>query len=220
VKTESRPYSNATYKEFLAIEAGEYKQKVRFVDLNRDRLSALSLVEYVRVINGYAEALFELGKFAAHIAVADELIEISIVHNVLRVDQKDLYQETLFQKAASLYNLQKLDKAIYILQELLKINSDNESARLFLINCYVRKRDGTLQTTRLVSIFTILMSACIIAVELLLVRPRFPELTVAVEMTRNLMFISGTGILVMGEFIVRYLAVSEVQRFARNANSS
>jgi tetratricopeptide (TPR) repeat protein len=215
VKTESRAYTDATYKEFLAIDSGEYKEKVRFVDLNRDCLNALSLLEYVRVMNAYAEALFELGKFTAHIEVADELIEISIVHNVGYVDDKDLYQDSLFQKAASMYNLAKLDEAIYILRELLKINPDNESARLFLINCHVRERETTLHITRKISITAILLSACIIAVELFLVRPRYPDVRTGIELTRNIMFIFGVGILIIGELVVRYRALSEVYTFTR-----
>lgn len=215
MKAESTAYSDATYKEFLAIESGEYKEKVLFVDLNRDRLNALSLEGYVRVMNAYAEALFELGKFAAHVEVADELIEMSIVHNVRYVGAKNLYQETLFQKAASLYNLDKLDEAIYILRELLKINSDYESARLFLINCHIRQQESTVQTIRLVSIITILLSACVIAIEMLLVRPRFPEFTRDIELVRNLMFLSGIGILITGELVVRYRAVAKMYHFKK-----
>ncbi len=213
MKTESRAYSDATYKQFLAIESGEYKEKVLFVDMNRNLLNSLSLNEYVGVMNAYAEALFELGNFTEHIRVADDLIEISIVHNVFNVEERDLYQETLFQKAASLYNLERLDEATYILRELLKMNPNNESARLFLINCHVKKQKATVQTTRKLSIFLILLSACTIAVELLVVRPHFPEMTVKIEATRNLMFLFGAGVLIVGELLVYYRAVSAVFKF-------
>lgn len=215
MKAEPTAYSDTTYKEFLAIESGEYKEKVLFVDLNRDRLETLSLTDYARVMNAYAEALFELGKFAAHIEVADELIEMSIVTNVRYVGAKDLYEETLFQKAASLYNLDKLDSAIYILRELLKINPANESARLFLINCHILERKSSLQTNRLVSIIIILLSAVVIAVEMLLIRPRFPGFTRDIELVRNIMFLGGTGILIIGEFVIRYQAVAEMHQFRK-----
>jgi len=215
VKTESKAYSDATFEEFIAIESGDYREKVMFVDLNRDRLNALSLLDYVLVMNAYAEALFELGKFTEHIEVADELIELSIIHNVVTLGAKDLYQETLFQKAASLFNLDKLNEAIYILQELLRINSDNESARLFLINCHIRERQSTLQTTRKLSIITILLSACLIAFELLFVRTRFPEMTYSIELTRNIAFLFGTSILIGGELVVRYRAVAEMHRYTK-----
>ena len=215
MKTESTAYSYATYKAFLAIESGEYKEKVQFVDLNRDRLNALSLTDYARVMNAYAEALFELGKFAAHIEVADELIEMAIIHDVRYIGAKDLYEETLFQKAASLYNLEKLEEAIYILRELLRINPNHDSAGPFLINCYMRERAPTLQITRKLSIIIILLSACIIAFELFVVRTRYPEMTSGVELTRNMLFLFGTGILIVGELIVRYVAVAEVHRFTK-----
>jgi tetratricopeptide (TPR) repeat protein len=215
VNTKSLTFTDATLSEFLAIDAGEYREKVRFVLLNREKLTGLSLQDYTCVINEYAEALFELGRFAEHIVVADELIELSIIENVVYVGEKDLYRDTLFQKAASLYNLGKLDEAIYILRELLSIDPGCESARLFLVNCHVRERESTVQTTRNVSIIMILMSACVIAVELLFIRSKFPALTQNVEMARNLMLMSGISVLFVGEMAVRYRAIMQLYLFKR-----
>ena len=199
-------------REFLEIESGEYREKIRFVQLHREDLNALSLTEYVVVMDAYAEALFEMGRFNTHLGIADHLIELAIMHNVKHVSGRDLYFETLFQKAASLYNLDRIDDAIHILKELLKMDPINDSCRLFLINCYVRQKANTLQTVRKISLVAILVSAVIIAIELILFRPFFQEFVPVVEVIRNALFLSGAGLLVFGELIVRYRAVSKMYK--------
>lgn len=213
MNTDSTAYSNIAFEAFLAIDASEYKEKVRFVDINKAELSSLPHEQYLQVMDAYAEALFEMGRYNEHIAIADHLIEQSILQNIQYVGRKDLYRDTLFHKAASLYNLEDVDGAIYILQELLKMESEDETTRLFLINCYVRKRVDTLRLTRKVSIIAILSSALIIMFELLLIRPIFPGWVETVEFTRNALFGSGTAVLVLGELYVRYRAVSEMYSF-------
>lgn len=209
MKTEST-YSHPTYKQFASIDAGEYREKIRFVNLHRGDLRSLPLKEYLMIMDGYAEALFEMGKYTSHIKVADHLIELSIQHNVFEINEKDLYFESLFQKAASLYNLGCCDEAIYILNELLGIQPDNESCRLFLVNCHVRKKAPLLRKIRKVSLAILLASAVVIAIELLLVQSFWPALLEPVELTRNMLFLGGAGLLIVGEVGVRYKAVSKM----------
>jgi len=210
VKTDSTSYGHPTYKQFASIDSGEYREKIRFVNIHRSDLKSLPLKEYLFVMDGYAEALFEMGRYAAHIKVADHLIELSIQHNIFTLGEKDLYYESLFQKAASLYNLEQCDEAIYILKELLKIDPENESCRLFLVNCHVRNQASLLRRVRKVSLGVLLASAVVIAIELLLIRPLFPELTQPIEVTRNSLFLSGAVLLIFGEIGVRYRAVSRM----------
>ena len=214
MKTDST-YSHPTYKQFASIDSGEYREKIRFVNIHRKDLRSLPLMEYLMVMDGYAEALFEMGRFPDHIKVADHLIELSILHNVYELGEKDLYFESLFQKAASLYNLESYDDAIYILKQLLGMQSGNESCRLFLINCYVKKQAKVLHHIRATSLALLLSSALVIAFELFLVRPIWPHLTETAEFTRNALFLSGAAMLIIGEVGVRYKAVSKMYDHVR-----
>ena len=211
MRTDSTSYKSTTYKQFLSIDAGEYKEKIRFVGLHSKDLKELPLAEYMQVMDGYAEALFETGRYEEHSVIADHIIEESIVHNIVDLGGKDLYFETLFQKAASLYNLERTDDAIYILCELLKMQSGNESCRLFLINCFIKKRSATLLKVRHVALAVILSSAFIIACELLIIKPFLPSFADTIEIVRNGLFLAGAGGLIIGELSVRYQAVREMQ---------
>lgn len=219
MSADSTIYTSTAYQAFFAIDPGEFKEKIRFIDRNRMILDSLTLSEYVEVMDAFAEALFETGRYERHLAVADELIALSIEHNISRVGDRDLYFETLFQKAASLYNLERTEEAVHILQELIKMDPHHESARLFLINCHVRKHSALLARVRSASAVCILASAIVIAIELLLVRPTWPAIVSFVEMGRNTLFIGGTGLLIAGELWVRYKAVGRMYAYVRQGKT-
>ena len=201
---------STAYQAFFSIDQGEYKEKIKFADKYRQVINKLELNEYADIIDAYAEALFETGQFESHIEVANHIAELAIIHNIREVNGKDLYFETLFQKAASLYNLERNSEAIHVLKELLLINPKHESCRLFLINCHVRDQQARQRQTRKASMILILLSAIVISVELLVIRPFFTNLTVAVELARNTIFVAGVLILIVGEIWVRYNAVSRM----------
>ncbi|MDX1406889.1 MAG: hypothetical protein R3330_02115 [Saprospiraceae bacterium] len=212
MKADSTTHTSTAYQAFFAIDEGEFKEKIKFINRYRSAITTLSLREYVEIMDAYGEALFETGRFSRHIEVADELIELAIMHNIRSVSGKDLYFETLFQKAASLYNLEQLPAAIHILQELLRINPGHESTRLFLINCYVRQQQRLHGKIRTASISGIIAAAALIAVELLVIRPFIPEATAVFETTRNVLFVGGVTTLIAGELYVRYRAVARMYK--------
>ncbi len=215
MKTDLTAHAETAYHGFKAIDSGEFREKIHYVARNKTALRDLPVLEYAEVMDSYAEALFETGKFQQHIPLADHLVELAIEYNIDMINGRDLYYETLFQKAASLYNLDRMHDAMHILQELVRINPKHESARLFLINCHVEKQKRKLLFIRTISLVLILTSAVVIAVDLLLIRPLLPQFGQIVETTRNTLFISGTSILIMGEVWIRYLAVSRVYDFTK-----
>ncbi|MEO6132274.1 MAG: tetratricopeptide repeat protein, partial [Saprospiraceae bacterium] len=141
--------------------------------------------------------------------------EMSIERNIVMHRGQDVYFETLFKKAASLHNLDRVDQAVHILKELLKINPDHESSKLFLINCLIRQKKYTIRPYRNISLILLLSSAVVIAFELLFVRRLWLSWTSIVEIIRNGLFITGVVLLVAGEVIVRYRAVEDVYSFTR-----
>ena len=148
------------------------------------------------------------------------MIEMAIMHSIKYVNGRDLYFETLFQKAASLYNLGRNDESIHILKELLKMEPLNDSSRLFLINCFVREKANLLQKVRKVSLIAVLTSAAVIVLELTIFRPFIENAVPAVEMTRNVLFLTGAGMLIAGELLVRYRAVSKMYNFVSRSDQT
>lgn len=216
MKTDLTTHAESAYLGFKAIDSGEFREKISYVSRHRKALKYLPVHEYAEVMDAYAQALFETGRYHKHIQLADHLVELAIEYNIEKIHGRDLFFETLFQKAASLYNLDRLPDAMYILHDLVRINPRHESARLFLINCHVEKQKRKLQLIRTISMILILSSAVVIMAELLLVRPFLAQFVHLVEVTRNTLFISGSSVFVIGELWIRYRAVSRVYDFTRH----
>jgi tetratricopeptide (TPR) repeat protein len=208
--------SSKTYEAFLAIEAGAYKEKIQFIEENFFNLRELDADEYFDIMVLYGEALFETGEYARQAKLADHILEMSIERNIVMHRDQDVYFETLFKKAASLHNLDRIDQAVHILKELIKINPDHESTKLFLINCIITQKKPTVRPYRNISLISLLSSAIIIGMELIFVRRIWPSWTVIVELLRNGLFIGGVVLLITGEVMVRYRAVEDVYSFSRN----
>ncbi|MBL0009566.1 MAG: hypothetical protein IPP25_20980 [Saprospiraceae bacterium] len=189
--------------------------KIQFIEENFFMLRQLEAGEYFDMMVLYGEALFEAGEYARQAKLADHIVEMSIERNIMRHREQDVYYETLFKKAASLHNLDKIDQAVHILKELVKINPDHESTKLFLINCIIRQKKPLVRPYRNVSLALLLSSALLIAIELILVRRVWPSWTMIIEMIRNGLFISGVILLIAGEVMVRYRAVEDVYSFSR-----
>jgi len=210
------PNRSKTYDAFLAIEAMGYKEKIQYIEENFFMLRQLDGEEYFDMMVLYGEALFEVGEYARQAKLADHIVEMSIERNIIMHRGQDVYFETLFKKAASLHNLDKIDQAVHILKELVKINPDHESTKLFLINCIIRQKKPSVRPYRNISLVMLLSSAVIIAIELILVRRLWPSWTMIIEMIRNGLFIAGVILLIAGEVMMRYRAVEDVYSFSRN----
>lgn len=215
MKTPMYTNRSETYEAFLAIEPAAYKDKILYIEENFFMLRELDADEYFDMMVLYAEALFETGEYGRQAKLADHILEMSIERNIMMHRGQDVYFETLFKKAASLHNLDRVDQAVHILKELLRINPDHESSKLFLINCIIRQKKYSIRPYRNISLALLLGSALVIAFELLFVRSLWSSWTAIVEMVRNGLFITGVILLVAGEVIVRYKAVEDVFSFSR-----
>jgi len=211
------PYAtrSETYEAFLAIEPAAYREKIQFIEENFFMLRELHGDEYFDMMVLYGEALFETGEYGRQAKLADHIIEMCMERNIIFHRGQDIYFETLFKKAASLHNLDQIDKAVHILKELIKMNPDHESTKLFLINCLIRQKKAIVRPYRSISLVLLMTSALVIAVELLLVNTLWPNWSSIVEIIRNGLFISGVILLIAGEMIVRYRAVEDVYSFSR-----
>ncbi len=205
-----------TYDAFLAIDQRAYKEKIQFVEENIFMLRDLDVGAYFDMMVLYGEALFETGEYARQAKLADHIIEMSISRNIIIHRDQDVYFETLFKKAASLHNLDRIEEAVHILKELVKINPDHEASKLFLINCIIRQKKPMVRPYRNLSLVLLLTSAFVIGIELIFVRRLWPSWTMIIEMLRNGLFISGVVLLIAGEVLVRYRAVEDVYLFSKD----
>ena len=201
------------FLDFKEIEVSDYRKLVRFFEDRENVIYRLDFEERFELLLAYVNALFEIGSYQKYLLVVDFVIELSIIHNIKHFKGEDIFQKLLFRKAASLFNTNKKEKADYILRELIRINPHDEDAVLFLKKCLRKMHPQMLNNSRAIGIFMFLLSAFIIFLEVLFVRPFYNMHTPVVEASRNTIFILGLLSMFGGQLLLRWKVEKEVGQF-------
>ncbi len=206
-------YYSKLFLDFKSIDAAAYRDIVHFFERHEQDIRQLDFDEYFEVLYAYVNALFEIGIYRRHAVMADELIEAAICHNIHLYRQEDVFRKALFRKAASLYNISDYDDAVHILRELLRIDPADTDAMTLLKKCLYRKENRPLLAFRAGSILLLLLSALVVCVEMLIVRPFYAMHASWVETLRNAMFAGALALLTLGEGLHRWLVRRQVRTF-------
>lgn len=197
------------YRKFKDLDTIEYQAIVHFVEENLEVIQQLAFDRYLELIYTYNNALFETGRYKKQFRQADELIQLAILHNIHEYRGEDLYRKVLFQKAASAYQLMRYDEAVHILRELIRMSPEEPLYPRFLAKCLRARKPAFLRHLRALAILAFLLTALIIALEILVVRSIYPQELAKVMLFRNLLFAFGIVLLVGGELVHRWRAWRE-----------
>jgi len=162
------------YQDFVGIEVGAYHTIVRFYEKKIAEITRLNFDNYFEILVDYTNALFEIGAYPKHLVEVTKVINLSIEHNIQFYKGEDIYFKSLFQKAASHYNLLEQEAAIHILKELVKINPYNDLTIRFLKKCKTHAQPKYIKIARATSIFLFLAAALIAAIEVMFIYPFSP----------------------------------------------
>lgn len=199
--TNERYYPQQLYTEYFRIHTNDYRKKLRFYEDNLNSIGVLSDNLQLELKHDYLLTLFEVGKYQRYIDNVDELIERSIIENIVEYKGKDLFQQLLFKKAACHYNLSQIEEATHISSELIKLDPTNALYKTVFKKCK-RIDNSQIQTIiRGVALLFLFASLGIIMVELLVVRPWYPEFTSIIENIRNAGIATSFITLIVGEAI-------------------
>ena len=205
-------YQPDYYCQFKEIEKASFRDIIHFYELYENQLSRLDVHKRFDIKITYCYALFEVGKYSEFLYHIDDLIETVIYNNIYSYKGKDIYQELLFKKAAALYQIRKIPKAQKILIQLIQMDPDHKSAIFLRKKCQLTQSSAFYRNMKGLSILLFLLSALITSVEILLVKPFYPEWEKEIEMLRTLFFIGGTTVLVGSTLIHRILSFQKVNR--------
>jgi hypothetical protein len=201
------------YRDFVALSPGDYHRVIRFFEDQEDAIRNLDFAEYFELLITYTDALFEVGAYRQHLAVVDEAIEASINDLVMQDQGRPVFRRMLFRKAASLYHGYAFAEAEYIICELIRIEPEDEDAIRFLRRTRRRQQGHLTRHSRAAAILLFGLSALVIGIEVLLIRPFFSLQTETVEWTRNLIFLAGWLVLLAGEGWSFFKAYQHSQQF-------
>ena len=191
-------YKSDIYLQFKELDKTSLRSVVHYYEKNKELLFQLDVKEYFEVLATYAQALFDLGQYGKYIGVADELIFLVIDQNIYEFEKEDIYCSTLFRKAASHYNLQEKDTAERILKEMIRMYPDNKYVISFYKKILSREKSIS-RKTRGIAVGAFLLSALVIAIELLIIRPFYEDWITLTEWSRYIIFGLGLITYVVGE---------------------
>jgi tetratricopeptide (TPR) repeat protein len=212
----AQTYHSTVYRNFRNIDATEFRRIVRFYERYEKDITQLDFEEYFELLVTYTHSLFEIGEYRKHLSKADKVISTSIIQNVTAIKGQEVYHTTLFRKAASHYNLQEYAQAKHILEELLKMNPYNALASRLLGRVLRDDKPRYIRHARAISIFLYLLSALVICLEVLIVKPFYEQYAFKVEILRNTIFFVGVLLLIGSELFHRWNTYQYVHRFQEN----
>ena len=211
--THRSTYHSKIYREFRSIDTAEWRTIIRFYEMYEDKIERLNFDEYFEMLLAYANALFVVGEYEKHLVVADRILEASVMNNVKFFKGEDIFQKTLFKKAASNFNLHRLEKCDYLLRELLRIDPHDRLGALFLKKCLRSMRSSLIRITRATAVLLLLLSAVVISAELFVVQPVYPQYAPLIAIARTLTLGLSFFILLGGELYHRLRCKHEVDNF-------
>jgi tetratricopeptide (TPR) repeat protein len=197
------PQHSRIYNDFYELHHDSYASVMRFYELNLRAIEHLPLEEQVELLAEYLNACFESAAYHKFINYADELIESVIFHNISQYRGRDLYQDTLFRKAASYYNIGNVQSAMHIARELKKMDPQNPNYRLLFRKCRMSDHSTFVRKIRNTALFLLLFTSLLIAFELLLVPRFFPGYTSSVNVLKIAAFVMAMLLIGVAEIILR-----------------
>lgn len=210
-------YGSKIYQDFKEIDANEHRSMIRFFEDNQKDIKNLEMAEYFELHCQYLISLHETGSYEKYLNNADQAIESCIIHNLQFPNEKNIYRKLLFKKAASYFSLMEYKKAEHIWKELIKMNPNDEESIKSLKRSLWKQKPGYVKKTRAVSILMFMLSALIIAGELIIIKSFFPSLEADIQMIRSLIFFSGLSLLLLGDLIHHGSVNNKVKIFVEEA---
>lgn len=206
------------YRDFLAIEPKDFHSLIRFYEEQENQIEQLEPEEFYEMQQCFTHALFEVGAYRQFLAVVDRAI-LSVLdseyESVRDEGERKSFEQLLFRKAAAYLQTLQPAKAQHVVSELLRINPQHEMG-LLLLRKALRQQDTLInRKTRAAAILFFGLSALVILVEVLFIRPFYHQYTPNVELSRNLIFLLGLLVLGGGEALTFWRAYRKSLGFFR-----
>ncbi len=199
------------YNDFISIESKAYQEQIRYYENNRADIRRLPYEYQTYIECKCAIASYEVKDYYSFLSIVDRLIAMVIRDNIYEIDGVDIYKDLLYRKAWATHKVLDYYKADHIFSELVKIDPTNQQyAKGFLKNSLEKKR-YEVKYLNAVSIVLFVISAVIICLELLMIRPFYQEWTQIVEYSRNLIFLGGIFVLLFLEGWIRLSSQQSLQ---------
>jgi hypothetical protein len=158
------------YQHFKAIEPSDYRRIASFFEQNKKHIFKLDGEEYVEIMWAYSKSLFEMADYQQCIRLSDVLIGFVMEHNIMVINGIRIFETLLFQKGVSYMNERQFDKAVYVLEELIKISPHEVHVKMMLQKAMHGAQPNLIRQCRATAIVLWLTTAFLVIIERLLIQ--------------------------------------------------
>ncbi len=148
---------NPIYQGYFRLGDTAYREKVRFFEEQTEDINFLVFDDRIELEMDYLLCLFEIGRYERYLRFVDKVIEEVIVENIYTYRDQNIYEELLFRKAASLYQLQKFNESKALLHQLIKMDTSNALYVGLYAMCNRKIHDDRIVTVRATAMAALLI---------------------------------------------------------------
>ncbi|MCB0629765.1 MAG: hypothetical protein KDD15_08535 [Lewinella sp.] len=215
----SKPtYHSKLFLDFKSIHPEAHREIIRFFDENEKAIYQLGTEEFFDLYVSYVDALFVIGKYRKHLLLVDYIVEYSIRQNIYTYNERDLFYEMLMCKGLSYLYTYEFKQAEAIFRQLIRIDPQQAEVSRFLEKSLRHQGAPVQHRTRAIGIGLLIISALVIGIEILLIRPFYEMYTPVFEWSRNLLFLLACITMLAGELIHRCRCRQQARNFRLEVN--
>lgn len=199
------------YVGFLHIEDNAYAEKISFYRSHIDIISELPLQEKIEIDYYFATAIFETSDYRTFLYVVDPIIENIIESNIFNIGTKDPYKELLFKKGAAYFNLNRLEEAKTILDQIGRMYPASQEISLLHERTYRKIHSKKAVNFRAFCVLLYIISAVIIGIKILVIDSFYNQFSANIELTWQSIFVVASGLLIINEGYIYYKSRIEIK---------
>ena len=194
-----KTYHSPLYRDFKEIDGNSFRTIVRFYEEYEEDIHGLKFEESFDLLVSYAHALFRTGAHQTFLRVADTILETSITEDIRFWNGEDIFYSTLLRKSACHHALLELETCDRVTRQLIGIDPTEKEAQMLLRRNFRLMRSRLVRNARAFCIICLLISAVVVLVEVLVVRSFYAPYLESVQALRTGIFLTGVGVLVLGD---------------------
>lgn len=210
-------YDSKVFLEFSRLDEENFRSVVHFFEKHQEEVVTMNFEERFIMLLTYSNALYEINAYKRHLRVADDIIELSITHNIQFFNGEDIYLKTLYQKAKSYFHLHEYESAEHVSSELVKMVPNQTSYSKLLNKCLIRQRPNFVKRMLASGVFLYLLSVVFVVINILIVKPSFPEYHWGMETTRISIFVGGIAMLILAMVLHHFSVFNRIRKIKRKA---
>lgn len=210
-------FQSKVFRDFKTLDRRNYHSIVHFYEKRTTAIEQSPFEESFEMLLYYGQALHQVGRYEKSIEIADQVIGLSMLHNIQYYHGEDILHVALYHKGFALLQLERPQEAAHILRELIKLNPTEKRYAKLLRKCYTLFPKGYAQHLQGAGILLLLLASGLLVINVLLIQNFYPQYS---SLT-NRIFMAGIGLgsfLIVGNALLRhFLMWRRVTRFRQLA---